>query len=162
MIPVKSRESTRKIAYGAVIAALYVALTVVFAPISFGAIQIRVAEVLIIMPLFTGAAVPGLFIGCLLANIMGGAIIWDVIFGSIATLTGAALGYALRKNRWLVPIPTVVANSIAVPLILKYGYRLDLPLGLEVIYVAVGEISGCYVLGELLASALLRYKTFRK
>ena len=93
---------------------------------------------------------------------MGGAIIWDVIFGSIATLTGAALGYALRKNRWLVPIPTVVANSIAVPLILKYGYRLDLPLGLEVIYVAVGEISGCYVLGELLASALLRYKTFRK
>ena len=162
MIPVKSRESTRKIAYGAVIAALYVALTVVFAPISFGAIQVRVAEVLTIMPLFTGAAVPGLFIGCLLANIMGGAIIWDVIFGSIATLTGAALGYALRKNRWLVPIPTVVANSIAVPLVLKYGYRLDLPLGLEVIYVAVGEIIGCYVLGELLASALLRYKTFRK
>ena len=161
MIPVKSRESTRKIAYGAVIAALYVALTVVFA-ISFGAIQVRVAEVLTIMPLFTGAAVPGLFIGCLLANIMGGAIIWDVIFGSIATLTGAALGYALRKNRWLVPIPTFVANSIAVPLVLKYGYRLDLPLGLEVIYVAVGEIIGCYVLGELLASALLRYKTFRK
>ncbi|MCR5357863.1 MAG: QueT transporter family protein [Lachnospiraceae bacterium] len=141
---------------GALIAALYVALTLIFAPISFGAMQVRIAEALTIMPLFTPVAIPGLFVGCIIANIMGGAIVWDVIFGSLATLIGAALGYVLRKNRWLVPIPAVVSNSVIVPLVLKYGYGMDMPLYLLVIYVALGEIVGCYLLGELLATALLK------
>lgn len=149
---------TRRLAQGAVIAAIYVVLTFVFAPISFGAMQVRIAEMLTILPLFTPVAIPGLFIGCLLANILGGAIIWDVIFGSIATLIGAALGYVLRFNRWLVPIPAVVANSVIVPLVLRYGYGVDMPILLMVLYVAIGEIIGCYVLGELLATVLLKRK----
>ena len=154
----KTNQSVRRIAQGAVIAALYVVLTIIFAPISFGAVQVRIAEIMTIMPLFTPAAIPGLFLGCVLANLLGGAIIWDVIFGSIATLIGAALGYMLRKNRWLVPIPAIVSNTIIVPLVLRYGYAIDMPLYLMAIYIALGEIVGCYLLGELFASLLLKHR----
>ena len=154
----EGRTAALRLTQSALIAALYVVLTLVFAPISFGAMQVRVAEVMTILPLFTPAAIPGLFVGCLLANIIGGAIIWDVVFGSVATLIGAALGYLLRANRWLVPIPAVAANSVIVPLVLRYGYGVDMPLLLLVLYVAVGEIIGCYVLGELLATVLLKRK----
>ena len=148
----EGRTAALRLTQSALIAALYVVLTLVFAPISFGAMQVRVAEVMTILPLFTPAAIPGLFVGCLLANI------WDVVFGSVATLIGAALGYLLRANRWLVPIPAVAANSVIVPLVLRYGYGVDMPLLLLVLYVAVGEIIGCYVLGELLATVLLKRK----
>ena len=148
-----------RIAQSAVIAALYVVLTMVFAPISFGPLQVRIAEVLTILPLFTFVAVPGLFIGCLLANLISGAIVLDVVFGSLATLIGAALGYVLRSNRWLVPIPAIISNSVIVPLVLKYGYGENLPLYLLMLYIAAGEILGCYVLGELFASALYKRKS---
>ena len=152
----KTGAGIRQITQGAAIAAIYVVLTLVFAPISFGSMQVRIAEALTILPLFTAAAVPGLFVGCLLANILGGAIVWDVIFGSLATLIGAALGYALRKHRWLVPIPAVISNTVIVPLVLRYGYGMDIPLILLMLYVFVGEVIGCYILGELLASLLLK------
>ena len=156
----KERKSTTLfLAQGAIIAAMYVALTLIFAPISFGAIQVRIAEALTILPLFTPAAIPGLFIGCLIANGLGGGILLDVIFGSIATLIGAALGYLLRFNRWLVPIPAILSNTIIVPLVLKYGYGVDMAIWLLMIYIAVGEILGCYLLGELLASGILRRKS---
>ena len=90
---VRKKTTARFLAMSAMIAAIYVVLTVVFAPISFGAVQVRIAEALTILPLFTQAAVPGLFLGCFLANLLGGAILPDVIFGSIATLIGAALCY---------------------------------------------------------------------
>ena len=107
------------ITQGAAIAALYVVLTLVFAPISFGPVQLRVAEALCILPMFTPAAIPGLFIGCLIANLLGGGIVLDVVFGSLATLIGAVLGYMLRSNRWLVPLPAVIANALIVPFVLK-------------------------------------------
>ena len=154
----KKRSPALRAAQGAAIAALYVVLTLLFAPISFGEMQVRVAEALTILPLFTPAAVPGLFLGCLLANILGGAIVYDVIFGSLATLIGAVLGYRLRKNRWLVPLPTVLANALIVPFVLRYGYGVDLPVPLMMVYVAVGEIISCYVLGELLCTVLLRHR----
>ena len=120
--------------------------------------QVRIAEALTILPLFTPAAIPGLFIGCLLANIINGAVVLDVVFGSLATLIGAVGGWLLRRNRWLVPVPAIVANTIIIPLVLKYGYGVDLPLLQSAAYIAVGEIIGCGVLGELLASALLKCK----
>ena len=147
-----------RIAQGAAIAALYVVLTVIFAPISFGEMQVRIAEALCILPLFTPAAIPGLFIGCLLGNLLGGAIVWDVIFGSLATLIGAAGGHLLRKNRWLVPLPTVLSNALIVPFVLRYGYGVVLPIPLMMVYVSVGEIISCYGLGELLCTVLLRHK----
>ena len=152
----EKKFNAKFMAQGAIIAALYAALTILFAPISYGAVQVRMSEAFTILPLFTPAAIPGLFIGCLLANILGGAIVWDIIFGSIATLIGAALGYLLRFNRWLVPIPTIVSNSVIIPFILKYGYAIDMPIGLLIVYIAIGEIIGCYLLGELLGSAILR------
>ena len=114
-------KKTAFLVQAAAIAAIYVVLTLIFAPLSYGEIQVRVSEALTILPFFTPAAVPGLFIGCLLANIIGGAIIWDIIFGSLATLIGAAAGYYLRKNRWLVPVPAVISNTVIIPLILRYG-----------------------------------------
>ena len=154
------RPTSLKLTQGGAIAAIYVVLTLVFAPISFGATQVRVAEALTILPVFTPMAIPGLFIGCLFANILGGAVALDVVFGSLATLIGAAGGWLLRKNRWLVPIPAIVANTVIVPLVLKYGYGVDLPILLSALYIAIGEILGCYVLGEIFASALIRSRLF--
>lgn len=155
----KHRTTALQLTQAAAIAAIYVVLTLIFAPISFGAMQVRVAEALTILPLFTPAAIPGLFVGCLLANMIGGAIVWDVIFGSLATLIGAVGGWMLRKNRWLVPVPAIVANTVIVPFVLKYGYGVDLSIFLSAVYIAVGEILGCGVLGELLATALEKRRT---
>ena len=95
--------TTKMMAQGAVIAAVYVVLTLAFAPISFGAIQFRISEALCILPFFTVAAVPGVSIGCLLANILAGAALPDIIFGTLATLIGAILSYRLRSiSKWLV------------------------------------------------------------
>ncbi len=149
----------RKLTEGALIATLYVVLTLVFAPISFGPLQLRIAEMLTILPLFTPAAIPGLFVGCVLANLLGGAILWDVVFGSIATLIGAFFGWLLRRNRWLVPIPAIVANALIVPFVLWYGYGFtDTAIPLLIVYIAIGEILGCFVLGEALANVLLKYR----
>ena len=149
-------NQTRFITEGAVIAALYVVLTLVFAPISFGPVQVRIAEALAILPLFTPAAVPGLFVGCLIANFMGEGVIWDVVFGSLATLIGAWGGYKLRSNRWLVPAPTVIANTLIIPFVLRYAYGVvDMAIPLLMLSIFAGEVVGCYILGELLGSALL-------
>lgn len=143
----------------AMIAAIYVVLTLVFRPISFGEIQVRIAEALTILPVFTPAAVPGVFVGCLIANIIGGGILPDIIFGSLATLIGAVLTYKLReKNVLLAPVPPIAANTIIVPFVLFYGYGINLPIPFMMLTVGVGEVLSCGVLGLVLYSALKRYK----
>lgn len=97
-----------------------------------------------------------------MANFLGGAIIWDVVFGSLATLIGAVLGYVLRFNRWLVPIPTILANAVIVPFVLKYGYGVNMPVLLMAVYVAAGEFISCYILGEIFATVLIRRGIFIK
>ena len=154
----KTRSNALELAQAGVIAALYVVLTLVFAPISFGSVQLRVAEALTILPLFTSAAVPGLFVGCLVANIFGGAVLWDIIFGSIATLIGAYFSYRLRANRWLVPVPAIVSNTVIIPFVLKYAYGVDIPIPLQMLYILAGEVAGCFILGELLATALMPHR----
>ncbi|MDY5806066.1 MAG: QueT transporter family protein [Lachnospira sp.] len=143
------------ITQAAVIAALYVVLVVIFNYISFGPIQFRVAEALTILPYFTPAAIPGLFIGCILANVIGGAVIWDIIFGSIATLIGAVFTYLLRnKSKVLAPLPPVLANTIIVPWVLKYAYGAEEMVWFMAVTVGIGEILACYVLGMILLFAL--------
>ena len=144
----------------AVIAAVYVVLTMVFAPISFGqsGIDIRLSEALTVLPMFTPAAIPGLFVGCVLSNILGGGVLLDVVFGSLATLIGACIGYLLRRNRWLVPLPTVIANTIIVPFVLYYGYGVNLPIPLLMLSVGAGELISAFGLGELLITALLPHR----
>ena len=144
------------LAQAAIIGALYVVLTVLFAPISFGTsgIDVRISEMLTILPFFTPAAIPGLLIGCVISNILGGGIILDVIFGSLATLIGGFGCYVLRDNRWIAPIPTILANTIIIPPILKYGYGVNLPLMVLVFSVFAGEVISAYILGQVLISIL--------
>ena len=111
-------------------------------------------DALMIMPYYTTAAIPGLFIGCIIANAVGGGILIDVIAGSLVTLGGAIGARLLRKKPWLMPLPTVVLNILVVPLILKYGYGVPLPLYLSMIYIAVGAVIACYGLGMPLYYAL--------
>ncbi|MCI8417830.1 MAG: QueT transporter family protein [Lachnospiraceae bacterium] len=139
----------------ALIAAIYVALCLVFAPISYGEVQIRVAEALTILPFFTPVAIPGLFVGCLIANVLGGGIMLDVVFGSLATLLGAVGTYLLRKkSRFLAPLPPILANTLLVPFVLYYGYGVPLPIPFMMVTVGIGEIVGCGVLGMVLLAAL--------
>lgn len=144
----------------AMIAAIYVVLTLLFRPISFGEIQVRIAEALTILPLFTPAAVPGVFVGCLIANIIGGGILPDIIFGSLATLIGAVLTYRMRDlNPIFGPIPPIAANTVIVPFVLFYGYGVNLPIPFMMLTVGIGEVLSCGVLGLILYSALKRYRT---
>ena len=141
----------------AMIAAIYVVLTYVFAPFSFGEIQIRISEALTILPLFTPAAIPGLFIGCLIGNILGGAILPDIIFGSLATLLGAVFTWLLRgHSKFLGPVPPIAANTIIVPFVLRYGYGIVLPIPFMMLTVGIGEVLSCGVLGMIVYCAWAR------
>ena len=143
----------------AMIAAIYVALTYLFAPISFSEIQIRIAEALTILPVFTPAAVPGLFIGCLIGNTVSGALLPDIICGSLATLIGAFFTWKLRNaHPFLAPVPPIVANTLVVPFVLKYAYLVDLPIPFMMLTVCIGEILSCGVLGLILYYALRPHK----
>ena len=118
-------KGTQFLSEAAVIGAIYVVLTLLFAPLSYGEIQIRFSEALTILPFFIPAAVPGLFVGCLLSNFITGCAPWDVVFVSLATLAGALGTWALRKQKWLAPLPPIEANIIVVPLVLFYVYKLE-------------------------------------
>ena len=143
----------------AMIAAIYVALTYVFAPISFSEVQVRIAEALTILPVFTPAAVPGLFVGCLLGNILGGAVLPDVICGSFATLIGAFFTWRLRNaHPFLAPVPPIIANTLIVPFVLRYAYSIELPIPFMMLTVGIGEVISCGVLGLLLYYALRGHK----
>ncbi len=152
-------KGTQFLAEAAVIGAIYVVLTLLFAPLSYGEIQIRFSEALTILPFFTPAAIPGLFVGCIIANLFGGAIPVDIIFGSIATLIGAIFTYKLRNyNRFLAPIPPIVSNAVIVPFVLRFGYGVNLPIPLMMLTVGIGEVVSCGVIGLILQTALLKYK----
>lgn len=153
------QTNTAFLSQAAMIAAIYVVLTYVFAPFSFGEIQVRIAEALTILPVFTPAAIPGLFIECLIGNIIGGAILPDIIFGSIATLLGAFFTYQLCRSRQLLaPLPPILANTLIVPFVLRFGYGVALPIPFMMLTVGIGEILSCGVLGLVLYFALRKYK----
>ena len=145
--------------HAAMIAAIYVVLTFIFAPFSFGDIQVRIAEALTILPIFTPAAIPGLFIGCLIGNILGGAILPDIIFGSLATLLGACGTFVLRKqHQALCVLPPIISNTIIVPLVLRFGYGMKLPIPFLMTTIGIGEIVSCGFLGMILYYALRKYR----
>lgn len=143
----------------AMIAALYVVLTLVFQAVSFSEFQVRIAEALTILPAFTPAAIPGLFIGCIIGNIIGGSILPDIIFGSLATLLGAYFTYLLRKkSRYLAILPPILFNTLIVPFILRYAYGIGLPIPITMLTVGIGEIISCGVFGSILYTALQKHK----
>ncbi|MHC1786626.1 MAG: QueT transporter family protein [Christensenellales bacterium] len=135
----------RTLAAGGLVAALYVALTGIFAPISFGMVQFRVAEILTLLPVLAPVSVPGLFVGCLLSNLLFGAPWQDVLFGSLATLLAAYLTRLLRKDLWLAALMPVLCNGLVVGSMLAAVYGL--PWLASMGFVALGEAGVCYVLG---------------
>ncbi len=148
-------------AQGGVIAALYVILTLISNAFGLanGAVQVRISEALTILPAFTPAAIPGLFVGCILSNTFTGAILPDVIFGSITTLIAAFATRTLRNtNRFLLPVPPILANTIVVPLVLKYAYHIDGALVYLMFTVFAGEFISCGILGMLIYPVLKRVR----
>lgn len=156
-------KKTLNLTWAALIAALYVVLTFIanMAGLASGAIQVRLSEILTIMPLFTWAAVPGLTIGCILANLLTGCAMWDVVFGSVATLLGALGTYFIgRKKPALGPVFPIVSNAVIVPLVLQYVYGLEGSYWYFMVTVGAGEIIACAILGWLLYKVLKRTGIF--
>lgn len=154
----QNNKSILFLTQAAAIAALYVVLTFIASAfgLSSGVIQVRFSEALTVLPYFTPAAVPGLFIGCLLANLLTGAALPDIIFGSLATLIGAVLTKKLRKYQWLAPVPPILANVLIIPFVLLFAYGIK-PLWFSFVTVAIGEIISCGILGMLLLFTLRKY-----
>lgn len=157
-------SSIQHIAIGAMIAALYTVLTYAtsFIPTIGGVFQFRVAEALTILPYFTTAAIPGLGVGCLLANLLTGAGIYDIIFGTLATVIGAIGTRLLRKNKWLAPLPPILANTVIMPFVIAYVSNAPESIPFFAFSVGLGELVCCGMLGMLLLFALEKRGIFLK
>jgi len=139
----------------AMIAAIYVVLNIIFAPISYGPIQARIAEALVVLPFIDPSAIIGLFLGCILANVYGGLGMVDIIGGSLCTLVAAYLTYKV-KNPKLAPLPPVLINAFGVSIYLHLLF--DLPYWVTVLYIGIGEVIACYILGYPLLILLIKNK----
>lgn len=154
-------KSVRFITQSAAIAALYTAITVFISAfgLASGIIQIRISEALTILPYFTFSAVPGLFIGCIISNLLTGCALWDIIFGSIATLIGAFVTYALRhKSKYFAPLAPIISNTVIIPLILINVYGSKDAWWFLVLTIGIGEIISCGILGNMLMSIVDKNK----
>mgnify|MGYP004627726407 CR=1 FL=1 len=160
------KNRTRMLCRGAVIAALYVVLTEISVLCGLASMspQCRLGEALAVLPLMFPEAVAGLTLGCLIANLLSGAVLWDVIFGTLATLLGA-LGCRLIARLWrgggvvrtvVATLPNVVANTLIVPPVLRYAYHLEDAFLVLAVGVAAGELLAGTILGTLLFGALSR------
>lgn len=154
----KSVFNIQSIVRGGVVAALYAALTLAFAPISYGLMQVRVSEAMTVLPFFFPEAVPGLFIGCLIANLLGGAGIYDVIFGPLATLVAALFTLKIKKL-WLAPLPPVIFNALIIGAVLTkllIGTPDQTTYFTAALLIAAGQTIACYGLGLPLAMIIKR------
>ena len=146
---------------GAMIGTLYVILTLISSVIGLLSTPVRLSEALCVLPYFTPAAVPGLFVGCLISNLVLGGAIPDIIFGSLATLLGAAGTYLLRNlkaGKWLASIPPVLSNTIIIPPILSYCYGYSDGWVVIASGIALSEIVSCTLIGTALLFALMPVK----
>lgn len=151
------------VTHAAIIAALYVVLTLIANALGLAnyAIQIRFSEALTILPLFTPAAIPGLYVGCLLSNVLTGCIAWDILLGPIATLLGAIGTYLLRKKHPLLgTLPPIAANTLIVPFVLAYAYKFEGSIPYFMVSVGIGEVLSCGVLGYLVWLTLKKHARY--
>ena len=146
------------------ISAVYLVLTFIFYLTSFLPYQIRFAEALAVLPYFTPLSIPGLFVGCVVANIIGGNVIWDIVFGSLATLIAAYLTYKISynkpKRKLLAPLPPVIINAVVVGTMLSILY--ELPLFVTMLSVGLGQIVACYLIGFPLMLIIEKNKKLRE
>lgn len=151
-----NNQNTGALTRGAIIAALYAAITLLLAPISYGEVQVRISEALTLLPILLPEAVPALAIGCLLSNILGGAMIFDVIFGTLATLLAAVCTRLLRKNMLVASFMPVLFNGLIVGSVVHFCYAPMIALPLCILFVAAGEAVSCMILGPIVLRAVRR------
>lgn len=159
----KKKERTLSVHYlttAAIIAALYVILTFLSATfgLASGVIQLRLSEALTVLPFFTPAAVPGVTIGCLLANLLTGAPVYDVIFGTLATLLGVLGASLLKKFPFLVALPTILSNTLIIPFVLRLAYGVPDAIWYLMLTIGIGEVLSAGVLGTLLLLLIKKQK----
>ena len=151
----KGMFSVKSLCFSGIVAALYIALTLAFQPISFGAVQFRISEALTMLPVLFPQAIPGLAVGCLLSNLLGGMHMADVVFGTLATLIAAVATYQIYRkyeNIWLAALPPVLCNAVIIGLLLHFLF--DLPLLATMLSVGFGQAVVVYVLGVVMIKAL--------
>jgi uncharacterized membrane protein len=142
--------NVRKIVFGGVIGAIYAALTLALAPISYGEVQFRIAEALTVLPFFSVFSTWGLFVGCLISNLMSPIGPLDMIFGSLATFAAAIMTYFIGKSnlkfkRFIAPLPAVLVNAVIVGWLISYS--ANVPFIIPALQVGFGQLVVCYVLG---------------
>ena len=123
----KTKNNVRFIVQSATIAAIYVVLTLMANMFGLAnyAVQVRFSEALTVLPAYMSSAIPGLAIGCVIANLLTGAMVPDIIFGSIATLIGAVFTYIFRKDKWFAPFPPIISNTLIIPFLLAFVYKFE-------------------------------------
>lgn len=154
-------DAVKKLVRAAVIAGAYAGITLAAQPISLGPLQCRISEALCVLPYCLPEAVPGLFVGCVLGNLISGAEPWDVVFGSLATLLAAILTRLAGRKKlppFLAPLPPVVLNAVIVGFLLIKVYLAELSYPVAVLMVGGGEAISCYVLGLPLLYTLNKRK----
>ena len=159
----KKHFDVRSMCMSAIIAALYAALTLGFQAISYGAVQFRVAEAMTLLPFLFPEAVPGLTLGCLISNLFNpmGATVYDVVFGTLATLMAAVLTRKIKGSVWLRALPPVVCNAVIIGLVLTYAYGIDM-LWMNMLTVGLGQAAVCYVLGVPLVRLMDNHPAIQK
>ncbi len=153
------KRDLQKLTRAAVIASLYIALTILsnILGLSQGVIQLRLSEALVLLPVIFPESVWGLFIGCLLANIVTGCVVWDIIFGSLATLTGAFFTLKLKGHRFFASLMPVISNALVVPLVLKYAYNLGSAWWVLCLGVVLSEAVTSFVFAPVLIKKLEKH-----
>ena len=149
-------KDTKTLARGAIIAALYAVLTLLLQPLSYGEVQIRFSEALTLLPILMPEAVPALAVGCLLANILGGCMAVDIVFGTLATLLAALCTRRLRERFWLAALMPVLFNGVIVGAVVHFCYAPMIALPLCMLSVAAGEAVACLAVGPVLLRVLRR------
>ncbi len=155
---------TKMLSRGAMIAALYVVLTLIANALGLanGAIQVRLSEALTVLPIFFPEAIAGLGVGCFISNIITGCALPDIVFGTLATLIGAAGTRIFKISRPLAMLCPVVSNSIIVPFVLKFAYGLGDVWYYLAFTVCIGEVISCVVLGGLVIKMTEKYYNILK
>ena len=156
----KNKKHIRLLCEAALIAAIYVILTYLCAAVgmSSGAIQLRLSEALCVLAIFTPAAVPGVALGCFMANLLTGCALWDIVFGSLASLVGMLGCRALKKHPYLAPVPYALANMIVIPFVVKLVYGVPEALPFLFLTVGIGEIISVFGFGIPLYLVLKKNK----
>ena len=149
-------KDTKTLARGAIIAALYTVLTLMLQPLSYGEVQIRFSEAMTLLPILLPEAVPALAVGCLLSNVLGGCMIFDIVFGTLATLLAAICTRRLRSRFWLAALMPVLFNGVIVGAVVHYCYAPMVALPLCMLSVAAGEAVACLIVGPVLLRVLRR------